>query len=544
MELEKGVAEVNYTVRIPHISSYKELSQAFTADFPLCVNGLRTSWRLTITPFLKDGGCDSQKPVNRNIGISLRCLKCNVNHPDMEIYCSVSGRDQHEKQLTQDHGDELRWQGILVPRLALGIFKLLVDDQLTARLRFVVKGSDMERAVPSVENLTRHLRELHKTGMYSDMEVITSEGATLPAHRAILHARSSLLQKAAVTKRRGTDIATTTSLEPDTKDELHHPSCSDTPINSTFGSVSSGYESVAFPSPDSSQKSIPSPQSSPAGGHKSPVKMSRVTTPTSRVHCVPHAMASPGKLPSTPTKQSYSSSRTSSSKRLLTPTRISPTKRFLTPSRMSSGRRINNPSASSPVKRPVTSLDAATPRRRLYHHHDEGLKDDPPHPASLRADSPSPRLGRCSFSNVERTPLRELNQQQVGGSWEVLTVRVNMSTTVTQQLLEWIYTGECGELGPLARPLMVAGLRHGVADLTLACEQHLAADLTPTNTPDTLLLAHKYGTPTLQQAALQYAVHQAPEVTLQPSWASVAARAPTLMLEFSRRLALHAQAKE
>lgn len=431
MEVEKSVAEVSYTVRIPQLLSHKELNEVFTADFPLTVNGLRTSWRLTFTPYLKDSGCDSEAPVNQNIGISLHCLKCNVNHPDIEIYCSVVGRDQHEKKLAQVSGNGLRWQGILVPRLALGIFKLLVDDQLTARLRFVVNGSDMSRAVPSIENLSRHLRELLKTGMYSDMEVITNEGTRLPAHRAILHARSSLLQKAEVTKRRGTDGTSTTVSLPETeatKVEFDVPK-SETPINSTFGSVSSGYQSVTSSSPDSSHKSVPSPLSSPAKGHRSPTKISHVVTPSFRVSFAPQSMSS-----FTPT---FIPCRTPPSKCRLNPSGTSPTKRFLTPDRISSSKRMNTPTAS-PLKRPIGSLEESTPCRKLY---DQSPKDDP-HPAAPRTNSPSVHRSRCSSTSVERTPLRELMHQRLGGSREELAVKVNMSATVTQQLLEWIYTGE------------------------------------------------------------------------------------------------------
>lgn len=69
-------------------------------------------------------------------------------------------------------------------------------------------------------------------------------------------------------------------------------------------------------------------------------------------------------------------------------------------------------------------------------------------------------------------------------------------------------TGECSELGRLAKPLLVGGTRHGVEGLVQACEQHLAANLTPVTTPHTLLLAYKYSAESLLSATMKYAIAQ------------------------------------
>lgn len=71
-----------------------------------------------------------------------------------------------------------------------------------------------------------------------------------------------------------------------------------------------------------------------------------------------------------------------------------------------------------------------------------------------------------------------------------------------------LLTGECSELGRLAKPLLVGGTRHGVDGLVQACEQHLAATLSPATAPHTLLLAYKYSADALLAATMKYAVTQ------------------------------------
>ena len=68
--------------------------------------------------------------------------------------------------------------------------------------------------------------------------------------------------------------------------------------------------------------------------------------------------------------------------------------------------------------------------------------------------------------------------------------------------------GVCSDLDSLAKPLLVGGQRHGVKGLVRACEQHLAATLTPATAPHILLLAHKYSANSLCSATMNYAVNQ------------------------------------
>lgn len=117
---------------------------------------------------------------------------------------------------------------------------------------------------------------------------------------------------------------------------------------------------------------------------------------------------------------------------------------------------------------------------------------------------------------------------------------VNMSASVTREILEWIYTGECTETGRLSRALLVGSIRHGVTGLARSCEYHLAAELTPVNAPEIIFLAHKYSASKLQELALVFAVQEAAEVTAQPMWSNLAARVPGLIAEYSRRLAIRA----
>ncbi|ROT68637.1 putative speckle-type POZ protein-like [Penaeus vannamei] len=367
------------------------------------------------------------------------------------------------------------WKDVLISRLALKVFNLLEDDKLVINLRFVVTGRDLKRAIDGVSEMSRDLSRLLESGAQSDIDLVTRDGVRLPVHSAILAVRSNLLQRAA--KKGRVSAASTPRAQAETPPVKHV----DTPINSTFGSMSSG------PGPAS-------PRSSPSSS-----KVSRRPPTPKRVAL--------SQRPPTP--------RRNLSSRHLTPAR-SPSKRPLTPAAESPSKRTNVGRAS--IK--FSEENKENKSLKIFHYRPR------PSPSTCPGDSP----GRAT----------EAGEAPAGGKGpERLQVEVSMTASVATELLHWIYTGESDDLGALARPLLVAGIRHGMGGLTRACEDHLAAALTPASAPDVLYLAHKYGATSLREDALEYAVRKASEVTAQASWEALGERAPTLIMEFSRRLALH-----
>lgn len=524
MEVEAITGEVKYSLRVPHLSTYTG-DDNLTTEFSLSMGGLRSRWQATIQPFLP---AKPHKPhdMNSDVGITLTCLRSSIAFPHIDISCNVVGRGQaHEKKLEQV--DEGTWQGVLVPRLALHVFDLLPQDTLTATLRFIVRSDDVWRFSDPLEDLSAELRDLQK-GKYSDVTILTTDGVAIPAHSLILHARSDLLQ--------GTPHEVNHSLDsleehmtPKTKRERP-----ETPLDSTFGSdllSLSGYHSLTASSLSSS--SVSSPSESSLLGATVPSASPVVSS------CTPRRRFTP--THSTGDKRNLSPCKFSSSKRLTprvtsaSPVPNNPTpRRLFTPIHSTGDKRILSPCKFSPSKHPVPRITPSSPRRRVLQRENETPRRSPAPPVSCQSVHSS--TSACSPSS--KAPLKEVEvnvPRSVGGH----TLRLNMSASVARAMLDWIYTGECSELRRLAKPLLVGGTRHGVDGLVEACEQHLAAALTPAAAPHTLLLAHKYSADALLAATMKYAVTQAKEVTCQPSWATVATTAPALITEFSRLLAQH-----
>lgn len=396
MEIAAVAGEVRYSLRIPYLSTYSE-EDHLTSEFSLSLGGLRSRWQVTLQPFL------SAKPnkahdMNSDIGITLSCLTSNITSPDIDIYCNVVGRGQaHEKKLdhmvedlnVSDHVTPT-WQGVLVPRLALHVFNLLPQDTLTATLRFVVRADDVWRFNDPLEEMSAQLGEL-RTGKYSDVTIVTSDGATLPAHSLILNARSELLQadNEAKCSPDSFEKHTTPQSVKCHKTERKQPA---TPIDSMLGSDMSslsGYHSLSSSSCVSSP--LGRPESSLVG---------RVTP------------ASPA--PSIPTPR-----------RLFTPSNTMGEKRFLSPCK------------SSPSKRPAPKV-TSSPRRRVFQQENETPKRSPLPPLSCHSVNST---SSSSSTTPSKAPLKKLEIWMP--RYEVSqTVKVNMSSSVAKAMLDWIYTGE------------------------------------------------------------------------------------------------------
>ncbi|XP_068246471.1 uncharacterized protein [Palaemon carinicauda] len=603
MQFVEDYAEVIFNLNIPNFSTYTDFDQTFTEEFPLKVNNFSSRWSLTLSPFGTENANEGEKdPFNRDIGIVLKCNSCNVNMPDIEVYSKVQGNEPHEKTLPQVSKKDMTWKGILIARAGLKVFRLLKNDQLMAKIRFVVKGCDMTTAVGGVESLSKDMRALLKRGSYSDADIITSDGIKLPVHLAVLCQRSDLLQRISAGKKRQLTFTATPdkkmikweneSSEDETKcdkDYLIHAK-PETPINSTFGSISSGYQSCSSraSSPEhflqqstSKDKIYSSPVAgtpkftSPAFENRHLAHRKNTETPRKPT---PHRISqmstvtSPKKGPFSPISNIQMKSSPSSPRRTLhsqTPKRISniysptvgkssPTKKTRTPDQLSMSKRtlprrrssigmLRTLSPSKRLKPPISPtihkisaskmqqlrrtplIGTPSPRRRLYHDSKPG---DSVEDFTIPCQSPSTKA--CGPTKTNDFSELDFQSQRP-------KIFVNMSASVTSAILDWIYTGECNEVDKLSRALLVGSIRHGVTGLARTCEYHLAADLTPINAPEIIFLAKKYSAPVLQELAIDFAVKKAAEVTSQPMWSKLAVRIPGLIAEYSRRLAIHAE---
>lgn len=506
MEVCELRGEVQYTIRVPQWSSYTDFRQVFSSDIDVVCNRLRSRWHITLTPFELD-------PENRHkdeeectdVSLRLQCLECNIHLPDINIYCGIHGREEHETRLKKSV-NELEYSAVLTSRISLKVLKLTVEDTLVAYLRFTFSEDDLLRSVGGIEEVGKDLHYLLDNEEDSDMSLVTSDGTALPVHSAILRTRSTLLHTAKSLQGNTNASSVSTSISEANKSEekcLYESSLSNTSAkakltshqqnkssrDSTFDSITSDYHSMtSSPSPDSSNSSV-----------------------------------------------------RSTNKRYVPPEQTSPTKRPFSPAVASSPSR----KCYSPTSRSLTSTTPNytisgknTQVRRLYN------EDKKQEEISAYNKSLTPKKTELiSTMAKHRTPLKEISKTGQVTNDNIIKpshkkiLKVNMSTSVTQRMLEWIYTGKCSSLSDLVRPLLVAGVRHGVPGLVMACEQHLVAALTPENAADTLMLAHKYQVNNLQEKALTYALDHAQQVTIQPSWASLATRSSSLVLEFSKRLA-------
>lgn len=414
MEVEENSAHVNYKISIPQFSKYKDLNHTFTEVFPLSVNNLRFLWRLTLVPFIRENGDATRDDlINHDIGISLECEKCNVNNPNLEIYCNVKGRDQHEKLLPRMDYNKMVWKDVLISRLALKVFSLLEDDKLVINLRFVVTGRDLTRAVDGVTEMSRDLSRLLESGAQSDVDLVTRDGVRLPVHSAILAVRSNLLQRAA---KRGRVSSASTPLA-QTGTSVKHE---ETPINSTFGSMSSGYHSAAS-SPDtcSSYASSSQPLSVP------------VTTPM-------RSLALHNPSPSTPRS---SPSTRKLGRRPPTPKKVTLSQRPPTPRRNLSSHHLTP--ARSPSKRPLTPAAESPSKRSNVGSSSSAKLEDNKENKNLKIFHFRPKTSPFSCPPESPGRPKEAREAPSGGKGpERLQVEVSMTASVATELLQWIYTGK------------------------------------------------------------------------------------------------------
>ena len=99
------------------------------------------------------------------------------------------------------------------------------------------------------------------------------------------------------------------------------------------------------------------------------------------------------------------------------------------------------------------------------------------------------------------------------------------------------FLGSCSRLDELARPLLVAAMRHKINDLARMAEHQLISILSLKNIAEILLLSHKYKANILKKEALKFAVQNAAELTLSSDWDNLSIKNPELMVEFTKLLA-------
>ncbi|XP_045107008.1 uncharacterized protein LOC123501957 isoform X2 [Portunus trituberculatus] len=528
MEVETVAAEIRYSLKVPNLSSYCEGNELYT-EFSLSVCGLRSRWAVKVQPFLSSKP-NKPHPLNSDIGITLSCLGSSITNPDIDIYCSIVGRgEEHESKLELVKEEEdgkatqyCTWQGVLVPRLALHVYDLLPHDQLTALLRFVIRTDDVWGNDDPLEELSTQIGKLRKGKCPGDVSILTSDGVTICAHSHVLHARSSLLRE------RILDVPeeiTSLSIKKHQMKENVSEIDSQTPLSSFFGSdvSSSGYTSNTLSSTNSTSMSLN--VSSP--NHPKSVNISSPLQPKSAnlfsPNCNKLAKVSSPYRPKSANISSPSISRSPLRTDRVTPrsggrVTVASPGRLLTPSHSTGQRRCHggisssapadkrpySPSKVSPSKRLSPKVSQDMPCHRILQWEDQLPKSRQPSPLPpLFCDSVNSSSSSSAFSKSALKEL-ELNIQRSPGRDH--TVKLNMSASVAEAMLDWIYTGECSDLAHLAKPLLVAGKRHGVEGLVVACEQYLAATLTPATAPHILLLAHKYSAHSLCSASMKYAV--------------------------------------
>lgn len=101
------------------------------------------------------------------------------------------------------------WQGTLVPRISIKTYNLLLNDSLQAWITFSIPREMLPSCEPrdSLLSLSRDMGYLLKSGSSSaDALILTADGDQLPAHLAIIRTRSSLLTSSTILNESKYDI--------------------------------------------------------------------------------------------------------------------------------------------------------------------------------------------------------------------------------------------------------------------------------------------------------------------------------------------------
>ncbi|KAF2361592.1 SKP1/BTB/POZ domain [Trinorchestia longiramus] len=468
-----------------------------------------------------------------DVVILVECTRTNIPSSMLRHLEMTSGIGERPEQLRklvydEEHGVAEcagQWIGLLVPRVSVRSYSLLEEGALGAWLEIGFPVQVLNSCQNSLLTLSRDLGVMLETHDSStDAVLITTDHGKLPAHLAILRARSNLLGSCKILSHTNCDIALMVdgrsptlnkppSLLQAASSELRpSDSCSsfETDNRENFSERNNQLNTVN----ESSDMDIIDAEKVPAQGFK------RVTKKI-------------GKSPLRKPPMAKLSPKLTSSDRLALFSKHSELGRMPLKEKRENLRlcSLRNEESKENQAKDLNQcfIECNDTKDTLLSSTMDVLHSDE------KDNSLSEFKESFSQLDLRSTPSsKRVLQKSSSHKDNRVYIQVNMSTSVAKQFLEWVYTGESSHLPALCRPLLLAGRRHGAPALAAAAERHLALQLNVDNAPEMLLLAHTQQASHLLHRALDFVRMHAEEVTATQAWEDVISKCPKLGIMVTR----------
>ena len=440
MENFETIGEVLKHFRISDFCNYS-LSETICTNFHVIIDSLRSNWEAIVCPMCLDNS-KLENLVNCDVSIELKCTYSNIPVKylkDLTVHAVVRGRENYPVEIKKSLDG---WKGILVSRIALqNDDKIREDDTFQFLLQFRLPYSILSKGVDSCLKLAVDLESGLKTAENFDICLITSSGSKFFVHSCVLDMRSNILKNS----NRKSSLIKSEEFSEDDNNHCTSSSTEEQTYSYSSSSRSNSQTNTLENSDNATNIFIGSPlrrrtplfmvsmETSPSAkkirstitARQSPYK----NTPTKKsVLGSPISRQSPGTGKQTqltnyfPRSSTFKSDTDDNYKTspLLSPIAVKSPKKFLTPLKES---KLHSVAALSPLCKENSSPSIS----ERYFSPRELIRS----PCGLKptANFQSPKR-KLSFSELDTTDSKKFT-----------TITVNMSTSVTQEILMWIYTG-------------------------------------------------------------------------------------------------------
>ena len=389
--------KITKSFHLPNLSEYST-GNSVSVDFDINLDDLISEWKLSICPRHLSSNSNQDSLVNCDILITLMCKSANTpikSFDDVIINSYVKGRENYPNVIKQKSHNE--WKSILIPRATLSTLSDLdKENALEFTLEFVISNSILNMAVNSLKTLSLDSKCMLKNSSTYDTCLVTTAGSKFYVHSAVLEARSNLF------------VSNNTSNEDCSELTEHKLSRTNTPSKTDITPNDSEMSTMLFGGSPMRRRTPLFMVSLDSTAPKSVTKKTPVKTPQKKILKMDHSQTQlTNFFPRTSTLNNGDENSSSSAKKSInfSPIVNSPRKMHESPFKESPRNKIT--SYMSPRGQSILSPCGTKPLTNFQ--------------------SPKRKLSFDDFSQDSKEQLKVIN--------------LNMSTSIAQEMLLWIYTG-------------------------------------------------------------------------------------------------------
>lgn len=452
MEFATEYGEIKKQIKIKDFSSYQDKDSVISSIISVNVENFHSEWKVIVHPMHPNKQEEEDtSPLHCDVFLELVCLSSTAPPrivKDTNIITLVKGREHFHGILQSIENSSYptcsAWKGVILPRVRFLSSKLSQDDIFEFIIIFKISKETLANSEDGKMAIVKNLETILREPLYYDVCLISMTGSKFFAHSAILHCRSNILKTAKI------QSVSHEFSETFPQNGAEETLSSQDSLNKLNGNKDYVFE---YSTDDTHPQSpLPTQQKTPAKNHTplftfSSMASSNSSSQKSNGSLSPWKSDALHKMSSaSPLKRDFSSLSPSTPKKkngkMKTPskgTQMQLTEFF----QRSSSLKTENCEAApgflylSPIKK-TPSHSVMSPLKIFK------TLNSPLHSASPMKNHPHSSRATENFQTI-RKKLFQTDQ-------EVKVLTLNMSTSVLQELLTWIY------IGKLSRIFSVIGL--------------------------------------------------------------------------------------